>query len=375
MKYIDLCGNKVSQIGLGTATIGPRENAKETLNEAYSRGINYIDTAHGYYDGNMEKYIGEWLIYIPRDSIYIATKRSICEDIFYPNKIINQVKMQCDIMNCSYIDYFLLHELDGYFAKNQYEYVLNDKILFDSLNVLKESGLVKNIGFSYSGETKYFKKIFHSYNWDFVQVRHNIIDQYYHKIMYHEEYTPYEYIMEYNKENNSNIGIIVMEAFEKSLLYDLKYAENDIPSQYINMKYLEKDNNLILLGCTDNMELIDSERLFHSVLIEDFKLDESQLNGHIRDIISYIINKSKYQCIYCYNCEDTCKKHYHIWYLKRLINDIYLKNNDKKYRKYLNSNTLCCDCNECTSSCIFGDNVKEFIDLFKNGSFLEKSSY
>ena len=48
--------------------------AAEMIDYAYQNGINYIDTAWGYHDGNSELVAGKYLSRYPRESYYLASK-------------------------------------------------------------------------------------------------------------------------------------------------------------------------------------------------------------------------------------------------------------------------------------------------------------
>ena len=83
-RYIGRSGLRVSVIGLGTMTFGSTTDKKEAfkiMDEAYDKGINFIDTAELYpvppeekYAGLTEEIVGEWLKTKSRDSIILATK-------------------------------------------------------------------------------------------------------------------------------------------------------------------------------------------------------------------------------------------------------------------------------------------------------------
>jgi len=75
---------RVSEICLGTMTFGQQNtlaDAREQLDYAVERGVNFIDTAEMYpvparaeTQGTTESFIGEWLKGRPRDRVIIATK-------------------------------------------------------------------------------------------------------------------------------------------------------------------------------------------------------------------------------------------------------------------------------------------------------------
>ena len=73
-------GYKVSEIGLGTWQVGGKwgsgfdeEKAERILNEAIDEGINFIDTADVYENGQSEHAVGK-VIHSRKEKVYIATK-------------------------------------------------------------------------------------------------------------------------------------------------------------------------------------------------------------------------------------------------------------------------------------------------------------
>lgn len=80
MKYIDLCGMRMSQIVLGTDGYGERiteETARELMTEYIKCGGNVIDTARLYCGGKSEEIIGRYLADTGlREKVYISTKCS-----------------------------------------------------------------------------------------------------------------------------------------------------------------------------------------------------------------------------------------------------------------------------------------------------------
>ena len=82
MRYVQIAGLKISNVGIGTWQWGTgywgygKSYAKENLYKAFKRaldlGINFIDTAEVY--GDSEKILGEFLERTGRDGLVIATK-------------------------------------------------------------------------------------------------------------------------------------------------------------------------------------------------------------------------------------------------------------------------------------------------------------
>ena len=82
MKYriLGKTGFRVSEISLGTWQLGGRwgekfnfDSAREILREAVDKGVNFIDTADVYNEGQSEEAIGKFLKTV-RERVYVATK-------------------------------------------------------------------------------------------------------------------------------------------------------------------------------------------------------------------------------------------------------------------------------------------------------------
>lgn len=142
MKYKKLfeSGN-VSAICYGTLALSrlqnnDQDNKKISLLEyAFSKGINFFDTAELY---DNYKIIGQFLKNINRNDVFISTK-SYAFDKHSAEKSIEKALIE---MNTSYIDIFMLHEIDG---ENNY---LGHYEAVKRLLKFKEEGIIKHFGIS-----------------------------------------------------------------------------------------------------------------------------------------------------------------------------------------------------------------------------------
>ena len=82
MKYrtLEKLNKEVSLLGFGcmrfpTTEDGhiDEERAMKMVDEAIANGVNYLDTAYPYHDGESERFIGKVLKKYPRESIFLAT--------------------------------------------------------------------------------------------------------------------------------------------------------------------------------------------------------------------------------------------------------------------------------------------------------------
>ena len=178
MKYRkDRYGNDLSVLGFGcmrfsrkNGAIDMEETEKEIL-AAIDAGINYFDTAY-IYPGS-EAALGEILEKNQvRDKVYIATKlphylvksREGMEKIFAEHL----TRLKTD-----HIDYYLMHMLTDV---RTWEKLIKLGIL-EFLEEKKKSGAIRQIGFSYHGNTEKFCQLVDAYDWDFCQIQYNYMDE------------------------------------------------------------------------------------------------------------------------------------------------------------------------------------------------------
>ncbi len=140
----------VSEIGLGTWQLGSKwgeefnyEEAFNILEESYKNGINFIDTADIYLGGKSETTIGEFIKDHP--NIYVTTKigRALNPHIasMYTKEAIIKFVNDCRIrQQRDTLDLVLLHcpPTDVY---------MNQEV-WDTLNDLKQNGIIKDYGVS-----------------------------------------------------------------------------------------------------------------------------------------------------------------------------------------------------------------------------------
>ena len=173
----DKYGNDISLLGFGcmrfTQSGGKIDlnKAESEIMEAYRSGVNYFDTAY-IYPGS-EAAIGEIFErnHI-RDNIKIATKlpHYLVKSRDSMDKYFSE---QLRRLRTDYIDYYLMHMLTDTDTWNK---LISIGIL-DWLKEQKECGAIRQIGFSYHGNSDMFCKLIDAYDWDFCQIQYNYLDE------------------------------------------------------------------------------------------------------------------------------------------------------------------------------------------------------
>jgi aryl-alcohol dehydrogenase-like predicted oxidoreductase len=136
------------------------EEVKNILDFAKVKGIDTLDTASRY--GNSEQVLGDAGV----DDYQIVTKTvSLRSDV---NRVIKGFYQSLEKLNQKAVDGLLIHDINE----------VNDKefnSLFESLNELKQQGLVNKIGFStYTPEQVNF--LLDNFDFDIIQLPFNVFD-------------------------------------------------------------------------------------------------------------------------------------------------------------------------------------------------------
>ncbi len=178
MQYrCDKHGNLLSILGYGCMRFTKKGNsididkAEQEILAAYRAGVNYYDTAY-IYPGS-EEALGEIFERNGiREKINIATK--------LPQYMIRSREgldkyfgEELTRLRTTYIDYYLMHHLTDIAMWEKLKQVGILSWIADK----KASGAIKNIGFSYHGNTENFLKILNDYDWDFCQIQYNYLDE------------------------------------------------------------------------------------------------------------------------------------------------------------------------------------------------------
>ena len=173
----DKYGNDLSILGFGCMRFQRKmgqidmEEMEQEILLAIDRGVNYFDTAY-IYPGS-EAALGQVLEkHGLRSRVNIATK--------LPHYLIRNYEgldklfyEELRRLRTDHVDYYLMH-------------LLNDTDTWERLKILgienwiadkKRSGEIRQIGFSYHGNSDMFCQLVDAYDWDFCQIQYNYLDE------------------------------------------------------------------------------------------------------------------------------------------------------------------------------------------------------
>ena len=173
----DRYGNQLSVLGFGCMRFPQKlgridmEQTNKQLMAAIDNGVNYLDTAY-IYPGS-EAAVGEILEKNnARDRVYIATKlpHYLIKSLEGMEKLFRE---QLERLRTDHIDYYLMHMLTDPDTWQR----LKDLGIQEWLEEKKQSGAIRQIGFSYHGNTSVFCQLVDAYDWDFCQIQYNYLDE------------------------------------------------------------------------------------------------------------------------------------------------------------------------------------------------------
>ena len=174
----DKKGNELSVLGYGCMRFTKNgssvdlDKAEKEVMAAIKAGVNYFDTAY-VYAGN-EAAVGEILDRNHcREQIYLATKlpHYLIKSVAGAEKMFQEELRR---LKTDYIDYYLMHMLTDIPTWEKLKKIGMQDWIEEKL----ASGQIRNIGFSYHGNTEMFKQLVDACDWDFCQIQYNYMDEY-----------------------------------------------------------------------------------------------------------------------------------------------------------------------------------------------------
>ena len=300
MKYrSDKYGNQISVLGYGCmrfTTKGMKIDFEKTEKEimaAFGAGVNYFDTAY-IYPGS-EATLGEILEKNNiRDKVNIATK--------LPHNLIKEedsmekyFQEELKRLRTDHIDYYLMHMLNDIKSWER----LKELGIEEWINEKKASGKIKQIGFSYHGNSDMFCKIIDSYDWDFCQIQYNYLDE-------HSQAGR----TGLNHAAAKGIPIVIMEPLrggrlvnnlpEKAKKLFEKYETKRTPAEWAFRWLWNQKEIMCVLSGMNSLEMIE-ENVKNASTAEIGELTEKD-EALLKKVVEAINEKMKVPCTGCRYC-------------------------------------------------------------------------
>ncbi|HAX73375.1 MAG TPA: aldo/keto reductase, partial [Firmicutes bacterium] len=325
------------------------EAEKEIL-YGIENGVNYFDTAY-IYTGS-EVALGTILAKNQcREQVMIATK--------LPQYLIkSQEKMdvyfneQLRRLQTDYIDYYLMHMLPDVATWEQ----LKALGILEWIAEKKASGAIRNIGFSYHGNTQHFQELIDAYDWDFCQIQYNYMDEHSQagrKGLYYAA--------------NKGIPVFIMEPLrggrlvnglpKKALEAFSATGLNRTPAEWaLRWLWNQKEVTCVLSGMNSLAMIEENMRIASEVQVGEITANQVAVFERVKEEINAKMKIGCTGCGYCLPCPKGVDipgsfRCYDVRFADGYINGFreYLMCTSMRVKK--SNASLCVDCGKCESHC------------------------
>jgi len=337
-----------------------KEYAIKMIRYGIDKGINYVDTAWPYHDGESESVVGEALKDGYRQKVKLVTKLPtwlIKSEEDFDTFLEKQLKK----LKTDYLDVYLLHSL----GKNLFETVkkLN---LVEKMEAARANGLIKHIGFSFHDSLKVFKEIVDYYEWDVAQIQYNYFDPKYQAGVKGLKYAA-----------DKGIAMIIMEPLWGGKLTQsfpeveeiIKKAPIDrsLADWALQFLWNQPEVSVVLSGMGELWQVEENVESANKSAIGSLKKEELEILSKLRKTYSKFITIPCTSCEYCMPCPNSVNIPQNI----RFLNDFIWFGEEQRerfeslYERFLKTEeelkelggkgagnaSLCIECGDCIEKC------------------------
>ncbi|MFX1387934.1 MAG: aldo/keto reductase [Promethearchaeota archaeon] len=324
---------KVSVLGFGAMrlpmidqTTTNEEEAIKMIRFAIDNGVNYVDTAYPYHNGESEVIVGKALQDGYREKVHLATKLPIWLvkkkedfDIFLKEQI-ERLQTKPDI--------YLFHGLN----KNRLEKI-KKLYLIEKMEEAKKNGLFRYIGFSFHDNFEVFKEILDYYNWDCCQIQYNYLD-----VDYQAGTKGVKYV------GSKAIALIIMEPIrggklaipenkldtkpEIKMVLDKSNAKRTMADWALQFVWNHPEVSVVLSGMSSMRQVKENIESANNSASNSLTEDELQTIDELRNAYD------KYDLVPCTSCRYCvpCPNGVSIPWVFRLLNELGYWGEERKER-------------------------------------------
>lgn len=346
----------VSVLGLGSSQFryGTAEKCAELIEQAFSLGINYYDTAISYKNG--EAPIAQLNPEV-REKLIITTKTG-----FRGGKnCLLDLQKSLNEMGRKWIDVWMTHMIQ---TEEEYELCTQVGGFCDIAYAAKKAGLINAYGASFHAPIGVIERAIKEKAFEVIMLQMNLIER--ETVFGSSTVAHRDKIIPLAVENN--IGIVAMKVLAggemqhgATKLRELDFVRNQVDEIDASIKFvaMNPDISTSVVGVLNTEQLVKnmlSVRNISNNQVKEFNTWKEQFQ-----------NFNKTTCSRCGLCQQFCPKEIEIPKIIRLYDQNRLYGMDRvsiaKYNE-LKYNLLDCDnCNECSSNCPEKVNIPATLNL------------
>jgi predicted aldo/keto reductase-like oxidoreductase len=302
------------------------DEAIKMIRYAIDNGVNYIDTAYPYHNGESEKIVGKALQDGYREKVHLTTKSPLWlvkkRDDF--DKLLSE---QIERLQTK-PDIYLFHGL----TKSRLAKVkkLN---LIEKMEKARENGLFKYIGFSFHDNFEVFKDILDYYNWDCCQIQYNYLDIDYQAGLKGVKYA-----------GSKNIALIIMEPIrggklaipQKRLdtkpeiknILDESIVRRSMADWALQFVWNHPEVSVVLSGMSNMQQVEENIKSANHSISNSLNEEELQIIAKLRNVYNNYDLVPCTSCRYCLPCPNGVS----IPWVFRLLNELGYWGEERKDR-------------------------------------------
>lgn len=351
MRYTDFKGKKVSKLGMGCMRLPKfedgminEEEAIRIIRDSIDKGVTYVDTAYTY--PGSEKVLGKALKDGYREKVLLADKMPafLAKD---PAGIEAIFEKQMSRLGTDHFDFYLVHNVGRKIWK-----ITEKHNTMDFLLKKKEEGVIDLLGFSFHDDYEFFAEMLDKYDWDFVQIQLNYVDNNFQAGIKGLELAA-----------SKGIPVVVMEPLKGGRLASTlppqtdkfwdEMSERHSPAEWAFRWVANRPEVLtILSGMSSYDQLMDNIQIFEDLGPGCLKEGDEKVLYKIADTFRSLV---EYDCTTCRYCMP-CSQKIDIPTVIKYVNE--LKIFDKAPGIYLEYGWMnprfastCVDCKACEEKC------------------------
>ncbi|MFX1327387.1 MAG: aldo/keto reductase [Promethearchaeota archaeon] len=381
---------EVSALGFGAMRLPVDQNSKinekiaiEMIRYAIDNGVNYIDTAYPYHNGESEILLGKALKDGYREKIHLATKLPMWL-VKKRDDFDKFLKEQIERLQTN-PDLYLFHGLN----KDRLEKIKTFNLI-EKMEQAKSKGLFTYIGFSFHDTFEVFKEIIDYYNWDCCQIQFNYLDV---------EYQAGTKGLKY--AGSKNIALIIMEPIrggklaipEKKLDEKLEFKEilnkskikRTMADWALQFVWDHPQVSVVLSGMSRMQQVKENIESANNSKVNNLTKDDLKIISELREAYKTYDLVPCTDCRYCLPCPNGVS----IPWVFRLLNELGYWGEARKDRllsfydrmaktqedleqklsegeEVDGAASLCIQCGECLEKCPQHINIPEIMEKVSN---------
>jgi predicted aldo/keto reductase-like oxidoreductase len=255
-------------------------------------------------------------------------------------------------LRTDHVDYYLMHHMTDYVQWEKLQKVGIE----DWIREKKAAGQIRNIGFSYHGNTEMFIKILDSYDWDFCQIQYNYMDE----------------VSQAGRDGlrhaeEKGIPVVIMEPLRGGKLVNMlpekaqkliRENERGYSAAEWGLRWLYDQSGVtVVLSGMNSVEMVrENCRIASQALVGCLSVEDRQLISQIRAEIS---SSEKVNCTGCRYCQP-CPKGIDIPGIFHCYNTMFIDSKSAGRKQYIQTVALrkdaafasaCIKCGKCEAHC------------------------